>query len=45
MSIPKYFDSALAYEKFYSAWESAGCFAADPNAEGEPYSILFPHQM
>ena len=42
MSIPKYFDSALAYEKFYSAWESAGCFAADPNAEGEPYSIVIP---
>ena len=42
MSIPKYFDAALAYEKFYSAWEAAGCFAADPNADGESYSIVIP---
>lgn len=42
MSIPKYFDSSAAYEKFYAAWEEAGCFTADPNAEGEPYSIVIP---
>ncbi len=42
MSIPKYFDASLAYEKFYKAWEEAGCFEADPQAEGEPYSIVIP---
>ena len=39
---PKYFDSALAYEKILFSMGEAGCFAADPNAEGEPYSIVIP---
>ena len=42
MSLPKYYDSALAYEKFYTAWEKADCFTADPEVGGEPYSIVIP---
>ena len=29
-------------KSFITAWEEAGCFTADPNAEGEPYSIVIP---
>ncbi len=42
MSIPKYFDSSAAYDKYYAAWEEAGCFTADPEGPGEPYSIVIP---
>ena len=42
MSIPQYYNPFEAYDKFYTAWEEAGCFTADPNAEGEPYSIVIP---
>ena len=42
MSIPQYYNPTEAYDKFYAAWEAAGCFTADPDASGEPYSIVIP---
>lgn len=38
----KTYDPKLVEEKWYAAWEAAGCFAADPNDPGEPYSIVIP---
>ena len=39
---PQFYDPAKAYDEYYSAWEKAGVFIADPEAEGEPYSIVIP---
>ncbi|MCC5847103.1 MAG: valine--tRNA ligase [Verrucomicrobia bacterium] len=38
----KNYDPTPVEEKWYAAWEAAGCFAGDPEAEGEPYSIVIP---
>jgi len=38
----KKYDPNPVEKKWYDRWEEAGCFAADPNAEGEPYSIVIP---
>ncbi len=38
----KNYDAAAVEERWYARWEEAGCFAADPNAEGEPYAIVIP---
>ena len=38
----KKYDPNPVESKWYARWEEAGCFAADPNAEGEPYSIVIP---
>jgi len=38
----KNYDPKLVEEKWYARWEDAGCFAADPNDPGEPYSIVIP---
>ncbi len=38
----KTYDPKSVEEKWYASWEQAGCFAADPNAEGEPYCIVIP---
>jgi valyl-tRNA synthetase len=38
----KNYDPKSVEEKWYAAWEAAGCFAADPSAPGEPYSIVIP---
>jgi valyl-tRNA synthetase len=38
----KNYDSNPVEKKWYARWEEAGCFTADPHAEGEPYSIVIP---
>jgi len=38
----KTYDPKPVEDKWYARWEEAGCFGADPNAEGEPYSIVIP---
>jgi len=38
----KNYDANPVEMKWYARWEEAGCFNADPNAEGEPYSIVIP---
>jgi valyl-tRNA synthetase len=38
----KNYDPAPIEKKWYARWEEAGCFTADPQAEGEPYSIVIP---
>lgn len=40
--LPKTFDPHDAAERYYPAWEAAGVFSADPDAPGEPYSIVIP---
>ncbi|MCO4743641.1 MAG: valine--tRNA ligase [Proteobacteria bacterium] len=40
--LPSAYDPAAAAEKWSVAWAKAGVFVADPNAEGEPYSIVIP---
>jgi valyl-tRNA synthetase len=38
----KNFDASTVEDTWYARWEEAGCFAADPDADGEPYSIVIP---
>ncbi len=38
----KKYDPNPVEQKWYARWEEANCFAADPHAEGEPYSIVIP---
>mgnify|MGYP000586723818 CR=1 FL=1 len=38
----KKYDPTPVEKKWYARWEEAGCFTADPHAEGEPYSIVIP---
>ncbi|WFB35728.1 valine--tRNA ligase [Kiritimatiellota bacterium B12222] len=38
----KNYNSDPVEKKWYARWEEAGCFTADPHAEGEPYSIVIP---
>ncbi|TNE85428.1 MAG: valine--tRNA ligase [Deltaproteobacteria bacterium] len=40
--LPSAYDPAAAAEKWSVAWAKAGVFVADPEAEGEPYSIVIP---
>ena len=41
-AIPQFYDPSKAYDDYYSAWEQHGVFKANPEAEGEPYSIVIP---
>jgi len=41
-SLPKHFDAAAAEPRLYAAWESAGAFAARPESNAAPYSIMIP---
>lgn len=41
-SLPKTYDSNAAADEIYPQWEADGCFAADPEAPGEPYTIVIP---
>ncbi len=41
-ALPRTYDAHDAADRYYPEWESAGLFTADPNAEGEPYSIVIP---
>jgi len=38
----KNYDAASVEDSWYAKWEQAGCFTADPEAEGDPYSIVIP---
>ena len=38
----KTYDPKPVEEKWYAAWEAAGCFGAEPEDDGEPYSIVIP---
>ena len=40
--LPRTYNSQEAAERYYADWEAQGLFKADPNAEGEPYSIVIP---
>jgi len=38
----KNYVAADVEDRWYAQWEEAGCFAADPEADGDPYSIVIP---
>ena len=40
--LPKTYDPAAVEATAYQTWLDEKCFAADPNASGEPYSIVIP---
>ncbi|MBL8614218.1 MAG: valine--tRNA ligase [Deltaproteobacteria bacterium] len=40
--IPKNFEPKDVCDTIYAKWEAGGMFRADPNAGGEPYSIVIP---
>eukprot|EP00887_Chlorella_sp_A99_P007370 scaffold2.g7370.t1 len=40
--LPKNFDPADSEERLYQWWESAGYFAPDPDAAGEPFVMSMP---
>ncbi|MCB9680878.1 MAG: valine--tRNA ligase [Alphaproteobacteria bacterium] len=40
--LPGAYDAAAAAEKWSTAWDEAGIFTADPEAPGEPFSIVIP---
>ncbi len=40
--LPKTYDPHAAAAKWSKAWDDADLFRADPDAEGEPYSIVIP---
>jgi len=40
--LDKSFSPAEAESRLYEEWEASGAFRADPNAYGEPYSIMIP---
>ena len=40
--LPKSYDPAGAEARWQAAWDEAGAFHPDPNAPGEPFSIVIP---
>ena len=40
--LPRYYDSQDAADRYYPEWEGAGLFTPDPDAPGEPYTIVIP---
>jgi valyl-tRNA synthetase len=40
--LPRTYDSHAAADRYYAEWEAQGLFHADPEAPGEPYSIVIP---
>ncbi len=40
--LPKTYDAQAAAAAFYPEWEAAGLFTPDPDAPGEPYTIVIP---
>lgn len=40
--LPKAYDPHEAAQKWAAAWDEAGLYVADPNAEGEAFSIVIP---
>jgi len=41
-SLPKTYDPAATEARWQAAWEQAGAFHPDPNAPGEPFSVVIP---
>ncbi len=41
-ALPKTYDPAGTEARWQAAWEEAGAFHPDPNAAGEPFSIVIP---
>ncbi len=41
-AIPKAYDPAQVEDRWFAAWEEAGCFRAEPNPEKPPYAIMIP---
>jgi len=40
--LPRTYDPHDAADRYYPEWEGAGLFTPDPDAPGEPYSIVIP---
>ena len=40
--LPQFYDPFAAYDHYYKQCEEQGFFKADPNKEGEAYSIVIP---
>ncbi|HIE06972.1 MAG TPA: valine--tRNA ligase, partial [Desulfarculaceae bacterium] len=40
--LDKNYDPLKIENKWYKFWEEKGCFAADPEADGEPFSMVIP---
>ena len=41
-SLGKHYDAAAAYEKYYDAWEAAGCFKGKPQDPGPTFTMVIP---
>ncbi len=41
-ALPKTYDPAGTEARWQAAWDEAGAFHPDPNAQGEPFSIVIP---
>lgn len=41
-SLPNRFDHAEAQSRIYAWWEEKGCFEAQPDADGKPFTIVIP---
>ncbi|CAK6696966.1 valine--tRNA ligase [Synechococcus sp. CBW1107] len=41
-ALPKTYDPTGTEARWQAAWESAGAFHPDPNAPGEPFSVVIP---
>jgi valyl-tRNA synthetase len=41
-SLDKHFDAEAAEARLYAAWEDAGAFAAHPESNAAPYTIMIP---
>ena len=41
-ALPKTYDPSGTEARWQAAWESAGAFHPDPNAPGEPFSVVIP---
>ncbi|MCP9799344.1 valine--tRNA ligase [Synechococcus sp. RedBA-s] len=41
-ALPKTYDPAGTEDRWQAAWEEAGAFHPDPNAPGEPFSVVIP---
>ncbi|MCP9884640.1 valine--tRNA ligase [Synechococcus sp. ATX 2A4] len=42
MALPKTYDPRGTEARWQAAWEAAGAFHPDPNAPGEPFSVVIP---
>jgi valyl-tRNA synthetase len=41
-ALAKTYDPASVEQRIYTAWEAAGCFHAEPDALGRPFTIVIP---